>query len=103
MQPGNFIAMNNYKSSIAFALITILASRLCRIIPFIAIVSGMAGGATMFSFLEPYKPFLFLPSASILAYGFYQEYRSKIWKKCGPAARRIHEKNPKEIESFCGQ
>ncbi len=92
--------MNNYKSSIAFALITILASRLCCIIPFIAIVSGMAGGATMFSFLEPYKPFLFLTSASILAFGFYQEYKSKNMEKMRPCCQANTRKKSKRNRKF---
>ncbi|MBI3502282.1 MAG: heavy-metal-associated domain-containing protein [Bacteroidetes bacterium] len=48
--------MNTFKSSMAFAVLTVLISRLCCIVPFVAIVSGLTGGATMFSFLESWRP-----------------------------------------------
>lgn len=68
---------HTFKGSMAFALVTVLISRLCCIIPFVAIVSGLTGGATMFSFLESWQPLLVTVSISILALGFYQEYKPK--------------------------
>ena len=77
------------------SLFTVLASRLCCIIPFIAIVSGIAGGATLFSFIEPYRPYLFLISASILGFGFYQEYNPKDMSQLRPCCNENTEKKSK--------
>lgn len=92
--------MNTFKSSMAFAVLTVLISRLCCIIPFVAIISGVTGGATMFSFLEPWRPLLVSVSASILAFGFYQEYKIKNLDKMRPCCRDKAEIKSKRNRRF---
>jgi copper chaperone CopZ len=67
--------MSVLQKSLAIAILSALISRLCCVIPFVAIISGMTGGATMFSFLEPWRPLLVTISVSILAFGFHQAYK----------------------------
>ena len=92
--------MNTFKSSMVFAVLTVLISRLCCIVPFVAIVSGLTGGATMFSFLELWRPLLMTISASILAFGFYQEYKPKDINKLKPCCQANAVKKSKRNRRF---
>lgn len=91
---------DTFKDSMAFAVLTVLISRLCCIVPFIAIVSGLTGGATMFSFLEPWRPLLITVSCSILLFGFYQEYKPKNIDKMRPCCKEKAEKKSKRNRRF---
>lgn len=82
------------------AVLSILVSRLCCIVPFIAIISGLTGGATLFSFLDPWRPLFLTVSASILAFGFYQEYKPKNLDKMRPCCREKAEGKSKRNRRF---
>lgn len=60
----------------------------------------MTGGATMFSFLEPWRPLLIIVSVSILGFGFYQEYKSKNIEAMKPCCRANAEKKSKRNRRF---
>lgn len=92
--------MNTFKSPVILAVFTVLISRLCCIVPFVAIVSGMTGGAAMFSFLEPWRPLLIIISVSILAFGFYQEYRPKNTEALKSCCRANAKKKSKRNRRF---
>lgn len=92
--------MSVLQKSFAVAVLSVLISRLCCIVPFIAILSGMTGGATMFSFLEPIRPLLILFSVSILAFGFYQEYKSKNSATMKPCCQINAKKKSKRNRQF---
>ena len=98
--PLNPSLMNTFKSSMAFAVMTVLISRLCCIVPFIAIVSGLTGGATMFSFLEPWRTLLIFISLSILTFGFYQEYKQKNLEAMKPCCQTNAKKKSKRNRRF---
>jgi len=59
------------------AIVTALLASLCCIIPVLAIVGGLSGLASTFSFLEPLRPYLIAFTAIILGYAFYSAYKPK--------------------------
>lgn len=69
--------------------ITALLASLCCITPVLAVLGGLGGIATTFSFLEPIRPYLIGLTAIILGYAFYKTYKPKketdIECDCEPA------------------
>ena len=91
--------MQVYRKSLIVALLSIIAVRLCCIIPFLAIISGFAGGATMFSAIEPYRPLLIAISISILVFGFYQAYKTNVSDNLKPCCKaRAGKKNVRNMK-----
>ena len=66
------------------SLFTAMASSLCCIIPFLAIVAGIFGGATTLDFIAPYRPYFILITAGILGIGFYKVYRPQKQESLKP-------------------
>lgn len=64
-------------------LLAAIASSLCCIAPLLAIIGGVSGGASMFSWVEPFRPYLIGVSALALGYAFYQAYKTKPVDDCG--------------------
>ena len=56
-------------------LMAAIASSLCCIAPLIAIIGGVAGTASTFSWIEPARPYLIGVSIIALGIAFYQAYR----------------------------
>lgn len=68
------------KSNIFFqnsAIATAVLASLCCITPVLAVLGGLSGIATTFSFLEPLRPFFIAFTAIILGYAFYKVYKPK--------------------------
>lgn len=59
------------------ALVTALLASLCCITPVLAILGGLSGIASTFSFLEPLRPYFIAFTAIILGYAFYNAYKPK--------------------------
>lgn len=57
-------------------IIALLAS-LCCITPVLAVLGGLGGIATTFSFLEPFRPYLIGLTIIVLGYAFYNAYKPK--------------------------
>lgn len=77
--------MKQSKKNIASStgLIAALASSLCCIAPLLSIIAGVSGGATMFDWISPYRPYLIAISVLALGYAFYQAYRPIRKDDCG--------------------
>lgn len=58
-------------------IITALLASLCCITPVLAVLGGLGGIATTFSFLEPLRPFLIGLTVIVLGYAFYKAYKPK--------------------------
>ena len=58
-------------------IITALFASLCCITPVLAVLGGLGGIATTFSFLEPLRPYLIGLTVIVLAYAFYKVYKPK--------------------------
>ena len=59
------------------AIVTALLASLCCITPVLAILGGLSGIASTFSFLDPLRPFLIALTAIVLSYAFYNTYKPK--------------------------
>lgn len=58
-------------------IITALLASLCCITPVLAVLGGLGGIATTFSFLEPFRPYLIGLTIIVLGYAFYNAYKPK--------------------------
>ena|SRR3972149_7440679 len=58
-------------------IITALLASLCCITPVLAVLGGLGGIATTFSFLEPLRPHLIGLTVIVLGYAFYKAYKPK--------------------------
>lgn len=59
------------------AIVTAFLASLCCITPVLAIVGGLSGLASTFSFLELLRPYFIAFTAIILGYAFYSAYKPK--------------------------
>ncbi len=58
-------------------LLAAIAASLCCITPVLAVLGGLGGIASTFSFLDPLRPYLIGFTAIILGYAFYIAYKPK--------------------------
>lgn len=66
----------------AFAsLLTAITASLCCITPLIAILAGSGGIATMFSWLEPFRPYLIGLTIGILVFAWYLKLKPRTQKE----------------------
>ncbi len=59
------------------AIVTAFLASLCCITPVLAILGGLSGIASTFSFVEPLRPYFIAFTAIILGYAFYNAYKPK--------------------------
>ena len=50
-------------------------SSLCCITPVLAIIGGLGGAASVFSWIEPARPYLIIVTIGVLGFAFYQAYK----------------------------
>ena len=74
---------------IGAGLLAAIASSLCCIAPLIAIIGGVAGTASAFSWIEPARPYLIGISILALGLAFYQAYKPNDTDDCNCD---VHEK-----------
>lgn len=60
------------------ALVTAFLASLCCITPVLAVLGGLSGIASTFSFLDPLRPYFIAFTAIVLGYAFYKAYKPKI-------------------------
>ena len=63
------------KSLAGTGLLAALAASLCCITPLLAIVGGLGGVASTFSWLEPLRPYLVALTVGVLGFAWYQQLR----------------------------
>src|SRR3972149_7146049 len=59
------------------AIVTALLASLCCITPVLAVLGGLGGIATTFTFLEPLRAFLIGLTVIVLGIAFYKAYKPK--------------------------
>lgn len=59
------------------AIVTAVLASLCCITPVLAVLGGLSGIASTFSFLEPLRPYFIAFTTIILGYAFYNAYKPK--------------------------
>lgn len=62
---------------IGAGVVAAIAASLCCITPVIAFIAGVGGMASVFSWLEPARPYLMVLTLSALGLAWYQKLRSK--------------------------
>ena len=62
---------------IGVGLLTAIASSLCCITPILALISGTFGVASIFSWLEPFRPYLIGFTVLTLGFAWYQKLKPK--------------------------
>ena len=63
------------KKWIGAGLLAAVAASLCCITPVFAVLGGLGGIASTFSFLEPLRPYLIGITALVLGFAFYKAYK----------------------------
>jgi copper chaperone CopZ len=71
------------KTFLSAGILAAIASSLCCITPIVALLGGVSGVASVFSFIEPARPYLIGISVLALGYAFYQAYKPKPADDCG--------------------
>ncbi|CAL66102.1 mercuric transport protein MerTP [Christiangramia forsetii] len=72
---------NKSNSPAYLSLITAITASLCCITPLLAILAGSSGLATMFSWLDPFRPYLIGLTIGILVFAWYLKLRPKTQKE----------------------
>lgn len=63
------------KSLFGAGLLAALAASLCCITPLLAVVGGLGGAVSAFSWLEPYRPYLVALTVAVLGFAWYRQLR----------------------------
>lgn len=77
--------MNKQKTStglIGSGITLALLSSLCCITPVLAIIGGLGGAASVFSWIEPARPYLIIVTIGVLGFSFYQAYKPSKQDDC---------------------
>lgn len=77
------------KGLLGIGIVTAIAASLCCITPALALISGIAGAASTFSWMEPIRPYLLGITILILAFAWYQKLKPRTVEEiecaCEPA------------------
>lgn len=73
------------KPLVGAGLLAALAASLCCITPLLAVVGGLGGVASSFSWLEPFRPYLIALTVGVLGFAWYQQLRPRPADDCGCA------------------
>lgn len=65
------------KSLLSAGVFAAIAASLCCITPALAVLGGLGGIASTFSFLEPLRPYLIAITVVVLGFAFYEAYKPK--------------------------
>jgi mercuric ion transport protein len=73
------------KPLVGAGLLAALAASLCCITPLLAIVGGLGGVASSFTWLEPFRPYLIALTVGVLVFAWYQKLKPQPADDCGCA------------------
>ncbi len=93
--------INNTKL-LGSGIILALASSLCCIGPLLALFGAAGGALSMFSWIEPLRPYLMLVTALVLGLAFYRVYKPVKKDDCGcdTKKRPMQSQREREISEF---
>jgi mercuric ion transport protein len=74
--------MNSENKLIGAGLLTAITASLCCITPVLALVAGSSGVASIFSWLDPFRPYLIGLTILVLAFAWYQILKSHKTVDC---------------------
>ena len=73
------------KPLVGAGLLAALAASLCCITPLLAVVGGLGGVASSFSWLEPFRPYFIALTVGVLGFAWYQKLNPRPADDCGCA------------------
>jgi copper chaperone CopZ len=68
---------NSNKKWIGGTLVAAFLASLCCIVPVLAIIAGISGAASIFSWMEPFRPYLIGLTVFVLGFAWYQKLKPK--------------------------
>lgn len=71
------------KPLVGAGLLAALAASLCCITPLLAVVGGLGGVASSFSWLEPFRPYLIALTVGVLGFAWYKQLKPVPADACG--------------------
>jgi copper chaperone CopZ len=74
--------MKTNNKLIGAGLLTAIAASLCCITPVLALVAGVSGLASTFSWLEPFRPYFIGLTILVLGFAWYQKLKAKKQTDC---------------------
>jgi len=63
------------KKIIGISVLTAITASLCCVTPVIALIAGTSGIASIFSWLEPFRPYLIVITILVLCFAWYQKLK----------------------------
>ena len=76
------MANNKEKKLIGAGLLSAFAASLCCITPLFALIAGLGGFASTFSWLDPLRPYLILFTTFVLGFAWFQKLKPKKQISC---------------------
>lgn len=73
------------KPLVGAGLLAALAASLCCITPLLAVVGGLGGVASSFSWLEPFRPYFIALTVGVLGFAWYKKLKPRPADDCGCA------------------
>lgn len=83
--------MKNEKIIMSAGVLSAIASSLCCILPVLALLAGTSSIASVFSWIEPFRPFLIILTILIIGFAWYQRLKTnkQVDCVCGENSNKI--------------
>ena len=92
---------NNSRVLLA-GMVAALGASLCCITPVFALIAGISGAASAFSWLDPFRPFFIVLTVSVLGFAWYQKLKPKKQNSSCECEDEPEEKSFLQSKSFLG-
>ncbi|MHB1178807.1 MAG: mercuric transport protein MerTP, partial [Daejeonella sp.] len=84
MKTENLKTEYNSKALTGVGIFAAFAASLCCITPVLALLAGVSGAASAFSWLDPARPYLIGLAVVALSYAWYKSFSTGNNAECGP-------------------
>lgn len=89
-------------SLLGAGIFTAIAASLCCITPVLALISGVSGAASAFSWMEPFRPYLLGLTILVLAFAWYQKLKPRTAKEIQCDCEEDNKKPFMQTKTFLG-
>lgn len=83
-------------------IVTAIAASLCCITPVLALISGVSGAASAFSWMEPFRPYLLGITVLVLGFAWYQKLKPRTAEELQCACDENEKKPFMQTKTFLG-
>lgn len=73
---------NSNNGLVGAGILSAFAASLCCITPLLALIAGSSGLASLFTWLEPARPYFISATVMVLSFAWYQKLKQKKQKDC---------------------